>query len=321
MISIGFIVDPIETLNAKKDSTIDLFREATERGYPCRFADCASLAFSDGVVTAEWLTVELTDSVPWYRLIEKKRGNFDGVDVVLMRKDPPFDNEYLYATHLLDLLPSSAICFNRPAALRDHNEKLALLEFPEFAPETIVTADPRAVHRAIDRLGDVIIKPLDGMGGQGIFRLRGDDLNRQIIVTMATQAGRRHIMVQRYLPEIADGDKRVLVIDGKPIDYSLARMATEGETRANLAAGGRGVAMPLTDREREIALAVGAKLIERGLFLVGLDMIGGKLTEINVTSPTCFVEIHQQTGFSVRGCFWDRLSGYLKSGRLTTRRR
>ena len=307
MITIAYIIDPIESLNEKKDSTIELMREAARRGYQNKVADMASLTFRDGRLMANWMIVEVSDDKNWYQIIDRCFDGFDGIDAVLMRKDPPFDAEYLYATQLLDLLPESIQVINRPSALRDHNEKLALLEFLEFAPETLVTSDRQQIHQMIDRLGDVIVKPLDSMGGQGIFRVGQHDPNRQIIVDMATESGHRHIMVQTYLPDIINGDKRILLINGEPIDYSLARIPAKGETRANLAAGGTGIARALTDQERNTAVAIGKKLIDRGLFLVGLDMIGLYVTEINVTSPTCFVEIRQQTGFNVADCFWDRL--------------
>ena len=308
MTTIGYLIDPIDSLNEKKDSTIEIMRKAAKLGYHARVADAGTLMFDGQKVIAEWMTVSVSDEKNWYQVTEKEYDDFDGIDAVLMRKDPPFDSEYLYSTLLLSLLPKSVKVLNNPGALRDHNEKLALLEFLEYAPETMVTSDAQKIHRMIDRLGDVIIKPLDAMGGQGIFRITANDPNRQALVDLSTQSGKRRIMVQAYLPEIKEGDKRILVINGLPIDYSLARMPTKGETRANLAAGGTGVAKPLTQTEREIATAIGQKLIQRGLFLVGLDMIGNHVTEINVTSPTCFVEIRQQTGFDAAQCFWDRLA-------------
>ena len=308
MTTIGYLIDPIDSLNEKKDSTIEIMRKAAKLGYRARVADASTLMFDGQEVVAEWMTVTVSDEKNWYQVTEKAYDNFDDIDAVLMRKDPPFDNEYLYSTHLLSLLPRSVKVLNNPGALRDHNEKLALLEFLEYAPETMVTADPQKIHQMIDRLSDVIVKPLDAMGGQGIFRITCNDPNRQALVDLSTQSGKRRIMVQAYLPEIKEGDKRILVINGLPIDYSLARMPAKGETRANLAAGGTGIAKPLTQIERDIATAIGQKLIQRGLFLVGLDMIGNHVTEINVTSPTCFVEIRQQTGFDAAQCFWERLA-------------
>jgi glutathione synthase len=218
-------------------------------------------------------------------------------DAVLMRKDPPFDQEYLYATHLLGLAETSgARIVNKPQALRDYNEKLAILKFAEWTSPTLVTAELARVHAFVDEHQDVILKKLDGMGGTSIFRVRHDDPNRNAIIEVQTEYGNATIMAQRYIPAIAQGDKRVLVIDGKPISHALARIPKAGETRGNLAAGGKGVAMPLTAREREIAEALGPTLKRDGLTIVGLDIIGDYLTEVNVTSPTCMVEIFEQAG-------------------------
>ena len=234
------------------------------------------------------------------------------VDAVLMRKDPPFDPEYFYATHLLSQAErEGARVFNKPAALRDHPEKLAILEFPQFIAPTIVTRSAQAIRAFHDEHRDIILKPLDGMGGMGIFRVGPDGMNLGSIVETLNQGGAQTIMVQRYLPAIAQGDKRVLVIGGRPAPVSLARIPQGTEIRGNLAAGGKGVAQPLTPRDREIAEALGPVLAARGLLLVGLDVIGDHLTEINVTSPTCFAEITQQTGFDVAKMFIDALEAAL----------
>jgi glutathione synthase len=230
------------------------------------------------------------------------------VDAVLMRKDPPFDSEYFYATHLLSQAErEGARVFNSPQALRDHPEKLAILEFPEFIAPTLVTRDAADIRRFHAEHGDIILKPLDGMGGMGIFRVREDGLNLGSITETLNRHGAQTVMVQRYLPAIAEGDKRVLVIGGQPVPYSLARIPQGNEVRGNLAAGGRGEARELSTRDREIAQALGPVLAARGLLLVGLDVIGDRLTEINVTSPTCFAEITDQTGFDVAACFIDAL--------------
>jgi len=221
-------------------------------------------------------------------------------DAVLMRQDPPFDAEYVAATWILERAAAQgARIFNAPRAIRDHSEKLSITEFPQFTPTTLVARDAAELQAFIDELGDVILKPLDGMGGSGIFRVRHDDPNRNDILESLTDMGRRTIMAQRYLPQISEGDKRVLLIAGEVVPYSLARIPMAGETRGNLAAGGKGVAMPLTPRECEIAASLAPLLWQRGLLIVGLDMIGGHLTEINVTSPTCMVEIEHQTGAPV----------------------
>ena len=227
---------------------------------------------------------------------------------VVMRKDPPFDMEYVYTTYLLETAErEGARVFNRPRAVRDHNEKVAITRYTDFIAPTLVTRDGARVHEFIDRHRDTVLKPLDGMGGASVFRIRSDDPNRNVIVETVSRDGERTVMAQRYIPEIADGDKRVLLIAGEPVPYSLARIPKPGETRGNLAAGGRGEARPLTARESEIAAALGPGLWAEGLLVVGLDVIGNCLTEVNVTSPTCFVEIAEQTGFDVAGMFADAL--------------
>ena len=226
----------------------------------------------------------------------------------MMRKDPPFDMEYVYSTYLLEAAErEGAKVFNRPRAIRDHNEKFAIALFPQFLAPTLVTRDAGQLQAFVDAEGDAIVKPLDGMGGASIFRVRRDDPNRNAILETVGQQGARTVMVQRYLPEIAEGDKRLLLIAGEPVPYVLARIPKAGETRGNLAAGGRGVARPLTGRDREIAEALGPTLWAQGLLVVGLDVIGASLTEVNVTSPTCFVEIAEQTGFDVAGMFADAI--------------
>jgi glutathione synthase len=249
------------------------------------------------------------DDHAWYEPGEAATMPLAEFDAVVMRQDPPFDFEYVTATWLLERAAAGgARVFNDPRAIRDHSEKLAITEFPQFTATTLVTREPADVHAFIDELGDVILKPLDGMGGSQIFRVTATDPNRNVIVETLSHEGTRTIMAQRYLAAIAEGDKRVLIIGGEVVPYSLARIPKAGETRGNLAAGGRGVAMPLTAREREIAEHLAPILWARGLMVVGLDVIGGHLTEINVTSPTCFVEIGAQTGFSVAGLFLDRLA-------------
>jgi glutathione synthase len=237
-------------------------------------------------------------------------------DAVLMRKDPPFDMEYLTSVWLLSQAErEGARVFNNPAAVRDHNEKLGILEFPQFVAPTLATRDPAAVHAFIDEHRDAILKRLDGMGGESIFRVRADDPNRNVIIETMTGQGGRSCMAQRYIPEIAQGDKRILLIDGKAVPHSLARLAKVGETRANLAAGGRGVAQKLSARDLEIAAALGPVLAARGLLLVGLDVIGDFLTEVNVTSPTCFREIQDQTGFDVSGMFIEAVERKVKGAK------
>ncbi|HEX8403226.1 MAG TPA: glutathione synthase, partial [Duganella sp.] len=227
-------------------------------------------------------------------------------DAIIQRKDPPFDMEYIYGTYMLEMAEKQgANVFNKPSTIRDHNEKLAIAQFSEFTSPTLVTADEARIRAFQAEHGDVILKPLDGMGGTGIFRVKPDAMNLGAIIETLTDNGKRTIMAQRFIPEIDKGDKRILVIGGKPVPFSLARIPQNGEVRGNLAAGGLGVAQPLTDRDFEIAHALGPVLAARGLLLVGLDVIGDCLTEVNVTSPTCFQEITQQAGFPVAAMFMD----------------
>lgn len=308
-LKIAFILDPLEALKPYKDSSIAMMREAARRGHEVFAIQREALAWREGEVFAR--TVPLTvsdDDAAWYVPGEAQVLPLRAFDGVLMRQDPPFDFEYVTATWLLERAKAGgARIFNDPRAIRDHSEKIAIAEFPQFTATTLVARDPADVQVFIDELGDVILKPLDGMGGSQIFRVRADDPNRNVILETLTHEGQRTIMAQRYLPQITDGDKRVLIIGGQVVPYSLARIPKAGETRGNLAAGGRGVAMPLTEREREIAEYLAPILWQRGLLVVGLDVIGGHLTEINVTSPTCFVEIAEQSGFSVAGLLVDTL--------------
>jgi glutathione synthase len=303
-----FILDPLPELKAYKDTSVAMMRAAQARGHEVWTCEQADL-HAKGKVHANAGRLSLADNdEDWYRAHEKRPAALGTFDAVLMRKDPPFDMEYLTSVWLLSQAErEGARVFNNPAAVRDHNEKLGILEFPQFVAPTLVARDPAAVHAFIDEHRDTILKRLDGMGGESIFRVRADDPNRNVIVETMTGQGSRSCMAQRYLPEIRDGDKRVILIDGKPVPHVLARLAKTGETRANLAAGGRGVAQPLSPQDRRIAETLGPVLAARGLLVVGLDVIGDCLTEVNVTSPTCFREIQDQTGFDVSGVFVDSL--------------
>ncbi len=309
-LKLAFILDPLDGLKAYKDSSVAMMRAAAARGHEIWSIQRPALTWREGVVIARCVPITPLDGdEPWYapRGIEEALP-LAAFDAVLMRQDPPFDFEYVTATWLLESAMHAGVrVFNNPRAIRDHSEKLAITEFPQFTATSQVARDAVDLHAFIDELGDVILKPLDGMGGSQIFRVRADDPNRNVIVETLTADGRRTIMAQRYLPEIRDGDKRVLIIGGEVVPYSLARMLKAGETRANLATGGRGVAMPLTAREREIADYLAPILWGRGLLIVGLDLIGGYLTEINVTSPTCMVEIAEQQGFDVAALVIDKL--------------
>jgi glutathione synthase len=309
-----FVADPLEAFKVYKDTTFAMMREAQRRGHRVAACEPRHLAWrSGGQVQAHVREIRLTgDEDRWFEQTAFPQRSLREFDAVLMRKDPPFDPEYFYATHLLEQAErEGARVFNSPRALRDHPEKLAIMEFPQFLSPTLVTRDADEVRRFHAEHQDVILKPLDGMGGTGIFRVRADGLNLGAIIETLNGGGATTIMVQRFVPEIAQGDKRVLVIGGKPVPFSLARIPQGGEVRGNLAAGGKGVAQPITTRDREIAEALGPVLAARGLLLVGLDVIGDCLTEINVTSPTCFQEITQQSGFDVPAMFVDALEAAL----------
>jgi len=309
-----FVADPLDTFKTHKDSTFAMMREAASRGHELWACEPQQLVWQrGGVVTARAQRITLTgDAHDWYDEIEAADLPLCRTDAVLMRKDPPFDAEYIYTTHLLTQAErEGARVFNSPAALRAHPEKLAILEFPQHIAPTLVTRDMAAVRAFHAEHRDVILKPLDGMGGMGIFRVKDDGLNLGSIAETLTHDGTQTIMVQGFLPAISEGDKRVLLIDGVPVPFALARIPQGGEVRGNLAAGGKGVAQPLSDADRAIAEHLGPILAARGLLLVGLDIIGDRLTEINVTSPTCFQEITDQTGFNVAQRFVDALEGKL----------
>jgi glutathione synthase len=312
--NIAFIIDPLDSLKIYKDSTFAMMREAARRGHALFVLEQHELFVRDNQVQATNRQLTLTgDESHWYRLGATQTSPLQQFDAVLMRKDPPFDMEYLYATHLLQAAErQGARVFNRGQALRDFNEKLAILQFAEFTTPTLVTREPQQVREFVAQHQDAILKPLDGMGGMGIFRLTPNDPNLGSILETQMLGGARSMMVQRYIPEITQGDKRILLIDGEPVPFCLARIPQQGETRGNLAAGGRGVAQPLSERDWLIARALGPQLRAQGLLLVGLDVIGDYLTEVNVTSPTCFQEITQQTGFDVAAMFINALERQLQ---------
>ncbi|WP_395688863.1 glutathione synthase [Caenimonas koreensis] len=312
--NILFVADPLEVFKTYKDTTFSMMREAQRRGHRVAACEPSHISWrSGGVVTAHVRNIELTGAADeWFRETSVESRALKDFDAIVMRKDPPFDSEYFYATHLLEQAErEGARVFNKPAALRDHPEKLAIMEFPQYCSPTLVTRDEAEVKRFHAEHRDVILKPLDGMGGMGIFRVGPDGMNLGSIIETLNHGGATTIMVQRFVPEIVSGDKRVLVIGGKPVPFSLARIPQGSEIRGNLAAGGKGVAQPLTMRDYEIAEALGPVLASRGLLLIGLDVIGDYLTEINVTSPTCFQEIHQQAGFDVPAMFIDALEAAL----------
>jgi glutathione synthase len=305
-----FVADPLESFKIYKDTTFAMMREAQQRGHSISACEPEDIVWQCGsVVTASVRNITLTGQSPVWLTVAAQAADAPRValkefDAIVMRKDPPFDAEFFYATHLLQQAErEGARVFNNPRALRDHPEKLAILEFPQFIGPTLVTRRDHDIRRFHAEHRDIILKPLDGMGGMGIFRVKEDGLNLGAIIETLNKDGAQTVMVQKFLPAIAQGDKRILVIDGEPVPYCLARIPQGGEVRGNLAAGGKGVAQPLSARDREIALAIGPKLAARGLLLIGLDVIGDSLTEINVTSPTCFQEITEQTGFDVAAMF------------------
>ena len=308
---LAFVVDPLDGFKIHKDTTFAIMREAAARGHALHALEQEDLSWDGGKVLARARRLHLTGEKPaWYRAEEPVTGPLTAFDAVLMRKDPPFDMEYVYSTYLLELAEAQgARVFNRPRAIRDWNEKMGVARFPQFAPPTVVTRRDELIREFLAEHRDVILKPLDGMGGASVFRVHDKDHNIGVILETITHHGTRTIMAQRYLPEIRDGDKRVLLIGGKPAPWCLARIPKPGETRGNLAAGGKGVARELTKRDREIAETLAPVLAREGLLLVGLDVIGDYLTEVNVTSPTCFQEITEQSGFNVAGMMLDALEG------------
>jgi len=300
-----FIADPLESFKIEKDTTLAMMRAAQEAGHHLWFCQSRNVLWKDNSVVADCQALTIKPSVSsWFELGAIDSRSLNSFSAVLMRTDPPFDIEYLNTTWLLSAAArQGAKVFNNPAAVRDHSEKLSITEFPELIPPTLVTRELSAVEEFHQVHSDIVIKPLDGMGGMGVFRVGSDGLNLASIVETLGENGSRTLMVQRFLPEITQGDKRVLLIGGEVVPFALARIPQGKEIRGNLAAGGKGVAMPLTNVEKQIAESLAPILNQRGLFLVGLDLIGGYLTEINVTSPTCFVEITEQSGFDVPQ-FW-----------------
>jgi glutathione synthase len=302
-------MDPIGAINPKKDSTLAMLLAAQKRGWTISYMEMGDLMLRDGQACG-WtrkLTVQdtLTD---WYRFGAQQLRPLAELDVILMRKDPPVDTEYLYATQILELAEAAGVLVaNKPQSLRDANEKLYTAWFPHCAPPTLVTRSAAEIRRFLNEHGDIILKPLHGMGGHAIFRLHSGDHNINVVIETLTQTGSRYVMAQRYLPEIRDGDKRILMRGGEPAPYALARVPAPGETRGNLAAGGSGVGVPLTERDRWICAPVGSALRNKGLLVVGLDVIGDYLTEINVTSPTCIRELDALYGLDIAGRFMDCL--------------
>ena len=303
-----FITDPLDSFKVEKDTTLAMMRVAQSAGHEIWYTQSHDLLWGQGKARARAQPLTITSDLIWYRLGEVEEHSLDYFTAVLMRQDPPFTVEYLTSTWILSAaVLQGARVFNNPDAVRNHSEKLSITEFPQFIPPTLVTRDIHAIRDFHGLHHDIVIKPLDGMGGMGVFRVGSDGLNLGSIVETLGENGSRTLMAQRFLPEITAGDKRVLLIGGEVMPYALARIPQGTEIRGNLAVGGKGLAMALTAREEEIANHLAPILAKRGLFLVGLDMIGGYLTEINVTSPTCFVEIAQQTDCDVAKKWLTRL--------------
>lgn len=309
MIKLGIVMDPISDINIKKDSSFAMLLAAQSRGYQLFYMEMQDLAMVNGKAMGNMrpLTV-YNDAAKWFDLGEATDTPLSDLDVVLMRKDPPFDTEFIYATYMLERAEEEGtLIVNKPQSLRDANEKLFTAWFSEFTPETIVTRDAKRIRAFHQQKSDIIIKPLDGMGGSSIFRIKQDDPNVGVIIETLTNHGQQYAMAQAFIPEITLGDKRILVVDGEPVPYSLARIPMKGETRGNLAAGGSGVAQPLSESDWKIARALGPELKKRGLIFVGLDVIGDKLTEINVTSPTCIREIEAAFDVDITGMLMDAI--------------
>lgn len=309
---LAFIIDQLEAIKIHKDSSYAMMREAASRDYEIHVIHQEDLIWRDEAVVSFATRITIIrnsgNEKSWYQIGDKIAMPLNAFDAVLMRKDPPFNMEYIYSTYLLELAEKQgAYIINSPRSIRDFNEKLAITKFPQFIPPTLITCQESLIIEFLQQHKDIILKPLDSMGGASIFRVHDADINLNVILETMTHYGTRTIMAQRYIPEISEGDKRILLIAGKPVPYALARIPKPGETRGNLNMGGTGVAQPLSENDKKIAETLGPELIKQGLMLVGLDVIGNHLTEINVTSPTGMQEIYNQTGFNVAGMMIDAI--------------
>ncbi|MCE0494133.1 glutathione synthase [Vibrio salinus] len=315
MLKIGIVMDPIESIKIKKDTTFAMMLEAQRRGYEIHYIQMQDLHLDQGTAFADTKIVLLEENPDhWFEIQSEQTIKLSELDAVLMRKDPPFDTEYIYATYILERAEEEgALIVNKPQSLRDCNEKLFTAWFADLTPKTIVTRKAATIKAFREKHGDIILKPLDGMGGASIFRIKENDPNVSVIIETLTNDGQTYCMAQTFVPDISNGDKRILVVDGEPMPYCLARIPPEGETRGNLAAGGRGEARPLSDTDRKIAETVAPVLKEKGLIFVGIDVIGDKLTEINVTSPTCVREIEATFDISITGKLMDAIERRVKA--------
>ncbi|MGI5309522.1 glutathione synthase [Rheinheimera sp. WS51] len=312
-IKLGIVMDPISNINIKKDSSFAMLLQAQARGYELHYMEMTDLYLLAGEARASTKLLSIKeDPADWFQFGSCQDIALGELDVILMRKDPPFDSEFLYSTYILQRAEDAGcLIVNKPQSLRDANEKLYTSWFSQFTPKTLVTSDANRLKAFYQAEQDVILKPLDGMGGASIFRLKPNDANVSVIIETLTEHGKRYAMAQKFIPEISQGDKRILVVNGKPVPYCLARIPASGETRGNLAAGGRGEARPLSESDWEIANAIAPTLKEKGLIFVGLDVIGNKLTEINVTSPTCIREIEAAYPVSITGMLFDEIEQLL----------
>lgn len=312
-VKLGVVMDPIADINVKKDTTLAMLLAAQRRGWELYYMEQSDLSLDQGLARATVRRLSVEDNPEsWFEVGSPQDIALSDLDVVLMRKDPPFDMDFIYSTYILEAAQrEGTLVVNDPRSLRDCNEKLFATEFPQCCPPLIVAASAARLKAFHAEHGDVIFKPLDGMGGASIFRVKAGDPNLSVIIETLTDHGRQQIMAQKFLPEIVDGDKRILMVDGVPAEYGLARIPMSGETRGNLAAGGSGVAMPLTDRERWICSQVAPVLREKGLLFVGLDVIGDYLTEINVTSPTCVRELDRAHQLDIAGDLMEAIASKL----------
>jgi glutathione synthase len=312
-IKLGMVMDSIDLINIKKDTSFAMLLEAQSRGWELHYMELNDLYLSNGQPYARTRTLKVQrDKNRWYQFIDEQDIPLAKLHTIIMRKDPPFDQEYIYATYLLEQAERlGTYVVNKPQSLRDANEKLFTAWFPQCCADTLVAREPQRFKTFLKQHKEIILKPLDGMGGTSIFHIREDDPNLNVILEIMTEYGTRYIMAQRYIPEIKDGDKRILLVNGKPVPYALARIPSKGETRGNLAAGGRAEGRELTERDLWIANQVGPTLKEKGLVFVGIDVIGYYLTEINVTSPTCVQELDSQFGLNISGQLMDHIENTL----------
>ncbi len=308
-IKLGIVMDPIANISVKKDSSLAMMLEAQQRGYEIYYMEMNDLYLNQGVARATTKKVTVAnDEQKWYEFEAEQDIPLSDLDAILMRKDPPFDTEFIYATYILERAEvAGTLIVNKPQSLRDCNEKLFTAWFADLTPKTLVTRNGKQIRQFLAQEKDMIIKPLDGMGGSSIFRVQEKDPNVGVIIETLTNYGSQYTMVQEYMPAITDGDKRILIVNGEPMPYCLARIPAKGETRGNLAAGGRGEARPLSESDKRIALAIAPELKKRGLYFVGLDVIGDKVTEINVTSPTCIREIEAAYPINISGKLMDAI--------------